>query len=74
LERFFVLAGGRRGFYLFTRLERLAVLLSIADVQKSIDVCFQGKTGKYLLALSYSQFDQLGHRPALPGVESLMRL
>ena len=39
-------------FYLVTPVERVD-----ADVREPINVCFQGKTGKHMLALSFSQFD-----------------
>ena len=32
-------------------------LLAIADVREPVNVCFQGKTGKHMLVLSFSQFD-----------------
>jgi hypothetical protein len=46
-------------FYLVTPVERVDVLLSIANLREPVNVCFQEKTGKHLLALSFSQFDPI---------------
>jgi len=43
--------------YLVTPVERVDVLLSIADVREPVDVRYEGQPGKHLLALSFSLFD-----------------
>ena len=44
-------------FYLVTPVERVDVLLSIADVREAVDVRYEGQARRHLLALSCSQFD-----------------
>src|SRR6266566_5261066 len=44
-------------FHLVTPVERVDVLLSIADERELVNVCFRGQPGKHLLSLSFSQFD-----------------
>src|SRR5439155_13950822 len=44
-------------FHLVTPVERVDVLLSIADERELVNVCFRGQPGKHLLALSFSGFD-----------------
>jgi len=43
-------------FHLVTPVERVDVLLSIADERELVNVCFRGQPGKHLLALSFSGF------------------
>ena len=38
-------------------LERVDILLSIADVREPVDVRYERQPGRHLLALSSSQFD-----------------
>jgi hypothetical protein len=45
--------------YLVTLVGCVDGLLAIADVREPVNVCFQGKTGKHMLVLSFSQFDPI---------------